>query len=683
MRSWLLAVAASISVPAVGYCYAAAASLNSTSISSSVPHGTPGSVCDGSVWSERRAVTLSTFSDELLMTVERAMHFADVWPSDPIHVGTRGKDGDGQQRYWPQKRGNPKDAQYFWRKKSFFVNSFNASSFSSKRPVIVFLLPADVAAFIRNVFMALPSTARVILITGKADCGAPLELFTGGLRYEHPPHFVFNDGKRTTESRLRSMIDFILDERLVHWYAQNFDMLGCGAFTGNSPIDANHPVAKKISMLPIGGEGLYRLSCTEVEDLRLRHFSKVNQSYDETARSKGLLSWGGHRDVASRSELNISQQVYLDALGSNTPWQQRKLTILSSCGAGSNFKIGRAAAIAAVSKQPQSSAVIMPTDKKKLDTLMNLTRRFNVQNSGSEVGPETSSPRNMIYFRSVTEAMFVLCPPGHGMDTHRFWQALTLGSVPVVLASSLDWLLEQYPTIILQSWKEIEASDALTKWKAVIEERWGKEPFSDEVRRRLTVGYFRDAIREGRRLHGSAPPRHFFSLKGDAMLKYRNNDDASSAVGSSGDAKWKNLSLALHGSYPTCNLPSCSSTAVGEIYSRAGVSQCRKEALAWGAKPRNTNRNRINRGKKEKAHESVKLKPRNTNRNRINRGKQKKAHQSVKLNKKQKGKLTPEATEKESTVPSALYTYIFGLHFVLGFFFLLVLWYGIYASCPW
>ena len=143
------------------------------------------------------------------------------------------------------------------------------------------------------------------------------------------------------------------------------------------------------------------------------------------------------------------------------------------------------------------------------------------------------------------------------------------------------------------------------------------------------------------------------------MLKYRNNDDASSAVGSSGDAKWKNLSLALHGSYPTCNLPSCSSTAVGEIYSRAGVSQCRKEALAWGAKPRNTNRNRINRGK------------------------QKKAHQSVKLNKKQKGKLTPEATEKESTVPSALYTYIFGLHFVLGFFFLLVLWYGIYASCPW
>ena len=58
------------------------------------------------------------------------------------------------------------------------------------------------------------------------------------------------------------MVNFIMDPRLVHWYAQNFDLLGCGAFTGNSPIAPGHPAARKVSALPIGGEGLHRLSCT-------------------------------------------------------------------------------------------------------------------------------------------------------------------------------------------------------------------------------------------------------------------------------------------------------------------------------------------------------------------------------------------------------------------------------------
>ena len=114
--------------------------------------------------------------------------------ANPINVGPRGKEGDGQNRFWPQKRGNPQDERYFWRNEG----AFKAHNDSSK-PTVVFLLPADVAAFIKDVFNDLPASARVTLITGKADCGAPLEHFTGGLRFDHTHQFVFK-GKAIYQS---------------------------------------------------------------------------------------------------------------------------------------------------------------------------------------------------------------------------------------------------------------------------------------------------------------------------------------------------------------------------------------------------------------------------------------------------------------------------------------------------
>mmetsp|Transcript_23907 Transcript_23907/g.60014 ORF Transcript_23907/g.60014 Transcript_23907/m.60014 type:complete len:155 (+) Transcript_23907:1017-1481(+) len=50
---------------------------------------------------------------------------------------------------------------------------------------------------------------------------------------------------------------------------------------------------------------------------------------------------------------------------------------------------------------------------------------------------------------------FVICPWGHGLDTHRTWEVLLLGSFPVVRSSSLDSLYNGLPVLIVQQWKEI------------------------------------------------------------------------------------------------------------------------------------------------------------------------------------------------------------------------------------
>ena len=53
---------------------------------------------------------------------------------------------------------------------------------------------------------------------------------------------------------------------------------------------------------------------------------------------------------------------------------------------------------------------------------------------------------------------YVLCPQGNGIDTHRFWEALYRGCVPIILKSewslSLDYL--NIPMVQLEKWQDFE-----------------------------------------------------------------------------------------------------------------------------------------------------------------------------------------------------------------------------------
>lgn len=58
------------------------------------------------------------------------------------------------------------------------------------------------------------------------------------------------------------------------------------------------------------------------------------------------------------------------------------------------------------------------------------------------------------YREAVKESMFVLSPPGRGLDCHRTWEAIYLGAVPVVLDGSLPkGLLEDLPVYSVPSYE--------------------------------------------------------------------------------------------------------------------------------------------------------------------------------------------------------------------------------------
>ena len=49
----------------------------------------------------------------------------------------------------------------------------------------------------------------------------------------------------------------------------------------------------------------------------------------------------------------------------------------------------------------------------------------------------------------------MLCPRGVGIDTHRTWETLLLGSYPIVESSELDSLFVGLPVLIVRSFYEL------------------------------------------------------------------------------------------------------------------------------------------------------------------------------------------------------------------------------------
>jgi len=60
-----------------------------------------------------------------------------------------------------------------------------------------------------------------------------------------------------------------------------------------------------------------------------------------------------------------------------------------------------------------------------------------------------------LFMKRLRESKFVLCPMGYGIDTHRFYETLFVGSIPIVMTSGLDPLYKKFGALIVQSWDEV------------------------------------------------------------------------------------------------------------------------------------------------------------------------------------------------------------------------------------
>ena len=61
-----------------------------------------------------------------------------------------------------------------------------------------------------------------------------------------------------------------------------------------------------------------------------------------------------------------------------------------------------------------------------------------------------------IFFNIMLDHLFIACPEGNGIDTHRFWETLYIGRYPVVLHNRVNDAFSDLPVLILNKWEDFE-----------------------------------------------------------------------------------------------------------------------------------------------------------------------------------------------------------------------------------
>jgi hypothetical protein len=71
---------------------------------------------------------------------------------------------------------------------------------------------------------------------------------------------------------------------------------------------------------------------------------------------------------------------------------------------------------------------------------------------------------------NTTKYAFVLSPYGQGMDCHRTWEALILGSIPILKSKDFVKMFEDLPVLFVEDWSQINQKlldDTIEKFKTI------------------------------------------------------------------------------------------------------------------------------------------------------------------------------------------------------------------------
>jgi len=60
------------------------------------------------------------------------------------------------------------------------------------------------------------------------------------------------------------------------------------------------------------------------------------------------------------------------------------------------------------------------------------------------------------YYKDLQKYKYVLCPPGNGKDSHRIWESIYFGAIPIVEDSSMSrYFAKYFPILIVARWSDI------------------------------------------------------------------------------------------------------------------------------------------------------------------------------------------------------------------------------------
>ncbi len=100
------------------------------------------------------------------------------------------------------------------------------------------------------------------------------------------------------------------------------------------------------------------------------------------------------------------------------------------------------------------------------------------------------------YMKQMSEFRFSLSPRGYGPDTYRTWEALLVGSIPIVCTSQLDRLYADLPILIIDDWKQVTKEFLEKKYTEMTKKKWSIEKLCIEYWKRKILSVQADHFKK-------------------------------------------------------------------------------------------------------------------------------------------------------------------------------------------
>jgi hypothetical protein len=85
------------------------------------------------------------------------------------------------------------------------------------------------------------------------------------------------------------------------------------------------------------------------------------------------------------------------------------------------------------------------------------------------------------------KSMFVACPRGNGLDTHRFWESLYLGAIPIVVKKDAIPAFQFGPHLAIKDWQELEKMSLQDLRRIYVAMQWKLKDFGTDSLSNLTA----------------------------------------------------------------------------------------------------------------------------------------------------------------------------------------------------
>jgi hypothetical protein len=102
--------------------------------------------------------------------------------------------------------------------------------------------------------------------------------------------------------------------------------------------------------------------------------------------------------------------------------------------------------------------------------------------------PVNTMEGRKMFLTEMRDHEYILCPRGNGIDTHRLWETLYMGSIPIVIQDVAHAGWQDLPILFVSSWEEVTEDFLRKQLPRFQTTQWNMK--------KLHVGYWINHIRE-------------------------------------------------------------------------------------------------------------------------------------------------------------------------------------------